>query len=320
MTDLGYATRLTQRAISTSSRAQPPPDSFTPSPAQTQLLGQRHWPNLTAQLHQEPACVGPVLIPSAPAVELVVQLAGSMQFGVTGGGQQRRYHTAPGTLFLTPAHRPAFEVEWLNVAPEPVRTLHVYLPPALLARTAAECGLAAGRVELRDDSGLQDPLLYQLGLTLAGELAAPTGQSALYGETIAQLLAVHLLRQHSTHRPPAPERRVRLTAAQVRRVHEYVDAHLSGPIRLADLAALVCLSAYHFCRQFKRATGQSPNQYVIGQRMHRACCLVQQGGLSVLQVAYAVGYQNPSHFAELYRRHTGTAPAAHLREGGAAAA
>ncbi len=73
------------------------------------------------------------------------------------------------------------------------------------------------------------------------------------------------------------------------------------------------MSAYHFRRVFKQSTGLSLNQYVIGQRIKRAQRLLGQEGLSVTQVARAVGYHSTEHFARLFRRHTGLLPHKLLR-------
>ena len=290
-----------------------PPAGFAPDLAQplvlhTQAEAARHWPGLRVQLHQEPLCVGPVLVPPKPQAELVVQLAGQLHFGIRRAGRQRRTRTGPGSVFLTAANQLAYELEWLALAAEPVRTVHVHVAAELLARTAAEHGLPPDRLELRDGSGLPDPLLRQLGQQLAAELHYPPDPAgSLRAETLGQQLAAHLVRQHATTRPPRLPR-TRLTAAQVRHVQAYVQAHLTGAVALTELAACVCLSPYHFCRAFKQTTGFSPNQYVIYQRIQRARQLLASGRWSVTQVAFEVGYANPSYFAQLFRRYTGYAP------------
>lgn len=312
---LGYATRLTNSSLlrRQPQAGQPPEDVFV---AETQLLAQRQWPRLTAQIHREPACVGPILIQPKLQTELVVQLEGSLRFDVTRSDARRRYTTAPGSVFLTAADKPAYEIEWFNVSPEPVRTIHLYLDNTLLAHTAAESGLDAARLELQGGSCLPDPLLRQLGLTLAQELDSSLALSDLYADTVAQLLAVHLVRHHSAQRPAIPTRQGSLPPARLRQVQDYIWAHLGQPITLTELAGVACLSAYHFCRVFRHSTSLSPNQYVIQQRLARARQLLRGGQLSVAQVATEVGYQNPSHFAQLFHRHIGCSPADYRALGG----
>ena len=141
---------------------------------------------------------------------------------------------------------------------------------------------------------------------------APTG---CFAETATQLLAAQLLRRHCAfvHELPA-HRGGQLPAERLRQLRDYVQAHLRESIRLEELAALVFLSPYHFCRVFKRTTGLTPHQFVIQQRLERAVSLLRGSGLNVSQVAEAVGYASPTHFAQLLVRHTGRLPTEYLPE------
>jgi len=79
---------------------------------------------------------------------------------------------------------------------------------------------------------------------------------------------------------------------------------------LAQLAAQVGLSKFHFHRLFKSAVGVSPSRYHINLRMDEAKRLLRETKQSVVAIALDVGYSNPSHFAQLFRRETGL-PARH---------
>ena len=69
---------------------------------------------------------------------------------------------------------------------------------------------------------------------------------------------------------------------------EYVEEHLDGYPTLAQMAAVVRLSPYHFARQFKAATGLPPPQYVIVRRVERAKELLQGGAaVSLAELALA---------------------------------
>jgi AraC family transcriptional regulator len=88
---------------------------------------------------------------------------------------------------------------------------------------------------------------------------------------------------------------------------------LSETVGLPELAASVGLSASHFCRAFKTAMGVSPHQYLINLRIARARLLLVETQLSVIDVGAAVGYDDPSYFARLFRRATGLSPAGYRR-------
>lgn len=279
------------------------------SVGQTRIIQQQQWNHLLIQTHQEPMQVAPVQIKPVPDPQLILLLSGAMRMSLTANGSVRQYSAKPGHLFLTPAHRESYELRWTSLSDQPIRTLHLYLTNSLLLQTAVEvAGVDANRVELRDDSCIVDPLLRQLSYSLGEELDKPEAGSRLFTQMAAQLVAVQLLRQHCTVQHTIPEHGGKLTANQLRQLKDYVLAHLNQPLTLGQLADLVHMSPYHFCRVFKRTVGLSPNQYIIKQRMQRAQELLRRGQ-DVGQVAYAVGYESQSHFAQLFRRHTGCPPA-----------
>jgi AraC family transcriptional regulator len=69
------------------------------------------------------------------------------------------------------------------------------------------------------------------------------------------------------------------------------------------MAAVVHLSAYHFARQFKVATGHPPHQYVIARRVERAQQLLQQDrDLSLAEIAACAGFSDQSQFSHHFKR------------------
>jgi methylphosphotriester-DNA--protein-cysteine methyltransferase len=81
------------------------------------------------------------------------------------------------------------------------------------------------------------------------------------------------------------------TAHQVRRIKEFVDAHISKQIAITELANLVGLSQFHFIRAFKRSVGLSPYQYVLSERISVAKELLPKRDLSIAAVALMVGFK-----------------------------
>ncbi len=280
------------------------------------LLAGRRWQHLTAQVVAKPSELAPVTVASVPQTQLILLLSGSLDMTLhTRDGRPRCYHTPPGTLYLTAANQPDYEMAWRNVSPEPVRTVELYLDNDLLAQTAAaDAGIDFARVELHDGTGLDDPLLRQLVRAIAQELPRPESQNELYADTAARMLAMQLVRSHATVNPRESVRAGTVPPRTLRRLADHVRARLSGPITLNELAAVAGLSPYHFARVFRRTTGQSPNAYVIAQRLARAAHLLRRTRLSVAQVAGEVGYENVRHFARLFRRQVGCSPAEYVRQ------
>ena len=130
-------------------------------------------------------------------------------------------------------------------------------------------------------------------------------------ESLANILGIHLLRQHSSMKQPAPPRSVGLDRATLSRVSTYIEEHLAADLSLAELAAVAYLSPYHFARLFKASTGVAPHQYVIGRRIERAKLLLSTTNWSLAVIAHAVGFAHESHLALHFKRLTGLLPSSY---------
>ena len=182
---------------------------------------------------------------------------------------------------MVPAGSPA-RWRWSNHSD----SLHVFLEPGLVARVATEAfGLdpacvapAAGRpvppATARRDAGGER---RADGRAAGGRLAA---------ESLANLLAVHLIRNASAPHPPDRRSYGALHRATLRAVIEYVEKHLGARLTLEEMAEASHLSPYHFARRFKAATGLPPHQYLIVRRVERAKQLLREDrDISLAEIA-----------------------------------
>lgn len=99
-----------------------------------------------------------------------------------------------------------------------------------------------------------------------------------------------------------------LAPFRLRQAKQYLDENLCNQIRLEDVAACAGLSASHFCRQFKRATGKSPIRYVLDKRIERAKHLILDTDTPLASVALEVGFSSQSHFTVIFRKLAGVPP------------
>jgi AraC family transcriptional regulator len=186
--------------------------------------------------------------------------------------------------------------------------VNVAIDPAEVARVAAE--LPGDEPVALDRSWFgPDPHAHHLALALQDELARPhAGRAgALLADSVRTALAAHLLARHG--RPIRLPRRRLLSERDLARVRERVDGDLAGDLRLADMAAAVALSPYHFSRLFTATTGRTPYQFVLHRRIERAKELLGRPGVTVRQVARRTGFTDAGHLARHFRRHVGTSPA-----------
>jgi AraC family transcriptional regulator len=124
---------------------------------------------------------------------------------------------------------------------------------------------------------------------------------------LTQLFAAHLVEQY-TRAVDAPAYRGGLPIHHLRKVEDYVAAHLAEEISVEGLAGLIELSPSHFAHVFKETTGMTPLQFVTRQRITRAQQLIRETSRSLIDVGLEVGYSSPSHFAQVFRRVVGVTP------------
>jgi AraC-like DNA-binding protein len=92
------------------------------------------------------------------------------------------------------------------------------------------------------------------------------------------------------------------------RAKELADARYAEPLTVAELAAATGLSPAHFSREFRKAFGESPHQYLLTRRLERAATLLRNTDWSVLQICTTVGLSSPGSFTTSFRRMFGRTP------------
>jgi AraC-like DNA-binding protein len=95
---------------------------------------------------------------------------------------------------------------------------------------------------------------------------------------------------------------------QIRRVKTHIEANLDASIRVKELAELVKLSSFHFCRAFRDSFGDSPHFYLMRRRVERAQALMLTTKASLGQIAADCGLADQAHFNKLFRRFVGESP------------
>ena len=86
------------------------------------------------------------------------------------------------------------------------------------------------------------------------------------------------------------------------RARDLADAHYAEPLTVDDLAAAARLSPAHFSREFRRAFGESPHQYLLTRRLERAAALLRTTDWSVARICFAVGWQSIGSFTTSFGR------------------
>ncbi len=99
-----------------------------------------------------------------------------------------------------------------------------------------------------------------------------------------------------------------LTPTQLQQVLDYINTHLNRDLSLVQIAGVINISPTYFASLFKRATGISPHQYVIQQRVERAKLLLSKTDLMIADIALQVGFSSQSHLTQQFKRLTSMTP------------
>ena len=184
----------------------------------------------------------------------------------------------------------------------------IYLDPSLVLRAADESRAGGGAVEVIEGCSQSDPVVRSVGLALLAELESEAPGGRLYAESLANVLAVHLLRHYTAAGDGAQRLTGGLSGRRLRRVLAFIDENYESDLSLAELARVAEMSTFHFAREFKRTTGTTPHQYLIKFRVERAKALLAGSEMPLVEVSSRSGFSHQSHFTRLFRKLTGTTP------------
>jgi AraC-like DNA-binding protein len=100
-------------------------------------------------------------------------------------------------------------------------------------------------------------------------------------------------------------------ARHLLRAKNLADARFFEHVDVDDMAGAAGLSRAHFSREFRRAFGESPHQYLLTRRLERAASLLRMTDRSVADVCFSVGLQSVGSFTTSFSKTYGLSPTAY---------
>lgn len=220
------------------------------------------------------------------------------------GGREYDGPLLQGDILLIPA-----EVSLFGACKTSDEILAFIIAPIFLQQVALETNCCHdNRVELLNVLKTRDSQIECIALSVQREIQQAFWGSKLYLESLANMLAIHLLRNYTSHPPKLREYDGGLAQSKLRRVLEYINIHLEQDIQLTDLAEAADMSQCYFASLFKQSMGVTPWQYVVQQRIERSKVLLRQGNNSIVEIAFQCGFNSQSHFTQQFRKLTGFTP------------
>lgn len=99
-----------------------------------------------------------------------------------------------------------------------------------------------------------------------------------------------------------------LRPSLVRRLAQHIETNLSGKLTVGELADVAKLSRSHFTRAFQAATGESPQEFIIGRRLCRARELLADNEQTIAEVATTTGFSSQAHLTTAFKKRLGVTP------------
>jgi AraC family transcriptional regulator len=265
-----------------------------------------HWGGIAFERYAVPA----VFIPrhEHPENFLHVVLSGAVKYEVNTKGRNLRFTSSPGTIFLLPRGT-VDEVNWTG----PTQRVIVNIRTSLLTHALEEIAHQTD-VELTERWNLVDRHISALLAEMMADLEDNSPAGTIYGESLANALAVYLLKRYAVRQITPISYKGGLPGNRLKRVLDYIAASLDEDISLAQLAAIAGMSPHYFSGLFKLSTGRAPHNYVLMERIKRAKQELRDPKRGIIDVGLDAGFQNPSHFARMFRKLVGTTPSQYRAE------
>lgn len=135
-------------------------------------------------------------------------------------------------------------------------------------------------------------------------------------ENLSRQIIVYLLRttkNNVQNAAAAPPQRSRTGRGDLLKAEEYLRENYNADFSMEDVAREIGFHPHYFIRLFKAHTGKSPYDYFLDIKIEKARQLLSDPNLSITEVCISAGFNNPSHFATVFKRKVGMTPSQYRR-------
>ncbi len=260
-------------------------------------------------------------------IQFNILLSGHFDLQFPGGPRQT---IGPGAVWF--GHNQQKQRVYSQHHDDTIRGISIGLPARFIETWLGNCGdettrslerLIAGKSGAR--AAKRDHHLFPLaerihpsaGLMQTARELLLTEHQTIFGKLHLESLALELLAQLltlGTEQTFAPAEGWQKNTPAVEMAVDILRQEWAAPPTISSLARRVGTNECYLKKGFRIQTGRSIGQYIRELRMSNALELLETGRYSILEVAYSIGYSNPSQFSAAFKRFYGEAPSYYLSE------
>lgn len=131
----------------------------------------------------------------------------------------------------------------------------------------------------------------------------------IYLDTLKKLLSNYFLKNYSDYDDLILNKKsTTISESMLNTIKEYVTSNLEEDISIDTLSFKMGLSKFYFLREFKKATGITPYQYILKLKLEKAEELLRKTGKSLIEISLELGFSDQSHFTRTFSNKYGVSP------------
>jgi AraC family transcriptional regulator len=237
-----------------------------------------------------------LFVPPMGVTRLSIALTACNLGGAIGSDRLTHCAVRPNAAFLVPE---GADARWAKDTPG--QHLNIYFNADAFDGADPDAPRIAQDLQLFNANV---PGLSVLADALVQELDSRQPLAEEAADSLARLLLVRLSRFQTKPRTS----RNPLSPPIMLRLREYVEAHLSEPILVADLAMVTGLSVHRFAHAFSEYCGRSPHQFVLCLRLARVLRLLRGTKMGIAEIAATTGFASQQHLTRTMRQRLNVTP------------
>ncbi|MGS0559513.1 helix-turn-helix domain-containing protein [Escherichia sp. MAL-1] len=268
------------------------------------------WLNIFALVHRQPLYANECHRPATTQHQLVLYRGGP-ESGEVSFNQEpwRKYTKRNNEWYIAPAGGTGSSWRWnsRSCVQRDSQICRILLPAKVLEVDAQSHDVGTP-VTLTPRMGVVDDFMLKLALELQTEMAAPSLLGRPYGDAIAALLSLHILKHYAGVNTVELPTGVVFSSAKKTAIQDYILAHLHTELSLDGMASAASLSKFHFSRIFKNTFGMPPYKYLFFTRMQLLERLLVETDEPLYLLSEKVGFRYSNNLVRAFRRFKGVTP------------